>query len=105
VFGEGFGSFHGLPGFVSWGWPAILRAGWASRAGLGGFGCTRRTGGLRAEVAEPPADPGRGEPMGLAGSLPGSAEVFGEGAGEAELGMGSGDQLAGSLHWPVLTAD
>lgn len=44
--------------------------------------------GVRAEVPEPPADPGGGEPTGLAGPFPGVAQVLGEGPGEAELGVG-----------------
>ena len=42
----------------------------------------------------PPADPGRGEPVGGGGFLPGATEVLGEGTGEPELGV-SDDQEPG----------
>lgn len=42
----------------------------------------------------PPADPGRGEPVRCGGCLPGTAEVRGEGPGEPELGVGD-DQNPG----------
>ena len=92
MFGEGFDSFHGLPRLVAWGWPAVLQAGWASGSGLGGSGHIGGTGGLHAEVAEPPPNPGRGELTRLRRPLPGPAKVLGEGAGEAELGVGGDDQ-------------
>ncbi|GAA1712141.1 hypothetical protein GCM10009680_61440 [Streptomyces yatensis] len=92
VFGEGFHSFHGPPRLVTWGWPAVLRAWWASGAGLEGSGHVGGTGGLHAEVAEPPSDPGRGEPTRLRRPFPGAAKILGEGPGKAELGVGGDDQ-------------
>ena len=92
MFGEGFDSFHGLPRLVTWGWPAVLRAGWASGPGFGGSGHVGGTGGLHAEVAEPPADAGGGEPARRGGPFPGAAQILGEGPGEAELGVGGDDQ-------------
>ena len=54
-------AFGGFP--TSWRWRGV---GCGSRVGVrgrvGGFRCAGREGGLRAEVAKPAADPGRGEP-------------------------------------------
>lgn len=70
----------------------VLRAEWASGPWLGGSGHVGGTGGIHAEVAEPPADPGRGEPKRLRRPFPGPTEILGEGPGKAELGVGGGDQ-------------
>jgi hypothetical protein len=66
----------------------VLGAGWPAGACASGFGNTGRAGEVGADVPEPPSDPGRGEPVGACGFLPGPAEVFGEGPGEPELGVG-----------------
>ena len=44
------------------------------------------------EVAKPASDPGRGQPLGWGGSLPGAAEIVGEAAGQPQLGVGGDDQ-------------
>src|SRR5438552_14997702 len=48
-------------------WAAVLRSWRAAGAGLAGFRRTGRAGQGRADVPEPAADPGRGEPPGGAG--------------------------------------
>ena len=66
---------------------AVGRSGRAAGAGFAGF---RRAGQIReclADVAEPAADPGGGEPAGRAGPLPGQPQVGGQVTGEAELGV------------------
>ena len=52
----------------------------------------RPAGQGRADVPKPAADPGRGEPPGRGGPFPGQAQVSGQRAGEAELGVGGDDQ-------------
>lgn len=49
---------------------------------------------MSADVPEPAADSGRGEPVGCGGFLPVAAEVFGERTGKSELGV-SDDQNPG----------
>ena len=69
----------------------VLGSGRSSRAGFAGF---RRAGQIReylADVAEPAADPGRGQPAGRAGPLAGQADVGGEAAGEMQLGVAGDD--------------
>ena len=61
-------------------------------AGFAGF---RRTGGLgrlRADAPKPAADPGRGQPARRGGPFPGAAQVGGQRAGQAELGVAGDDQ-------------
>lgn len=73
-----------------------------------GFGALVSVGALGADVAEPSADPGRGEPSGLGGAFPGAAQVVGEGAGEAKLGVDGDDQpgpSAGGLRAAYLRCD
>ncbi len=67
-------------------------ADWVVWGGVGGFRCTGREAGLRAEVAKSAADLGRGELLGRGRSLPGTAQVAGEGAGQPELGVAGDDQ-------------
>jgi len=51
-----------------------------------------RIGECLADVAEPAADPGRGQPTGRAGPLPGQPDAGGEVAGQIELGVAGDDQ-------------
>ena len=77
---------------MAWCQVAVLRAWRASGAGLAGF---RRAGwavSLRADVPEPAADAGRGQPPGGCGAFPWQAQVGGERAGQVELGVGGDDQ-------------
>jgi Aromatic amino acid lyase len=74
---EGEVAFDCLADVVALGWSAVLRSWWPSGAGLTGFRCAGRAGGVRAEVAKPPPDAGRGEAAGLGRLLPGPPEVFG----------------------------
>src|SRR3954451_10672009 len=67
-------------------------AGWASGAGSAGFRRVGRNGDLRSEAAKSAADPGRGQPPGCAGPFPGVAQVGGQVAGQAQLGVGGDDQ-------------
>ena len=88
----GFLAFDGLADVVAGGGPLVLRCGRAVRGRAGGF---RRAGGhgeCLADAAKAPADAGGGEAAGLAGLLPGQADVGGEVAGEAELGVAGDDQ-------------
>ena len=62
---------------VAGGRAAVFRSRWPAGSGLAGFRRAGRTGGLRAEVAEPSTDPGRGEPAGSGGTFPGVAQVGG----------------------------
>ncbi len=92
------GSGVGLPGGehasngVAGGGPLVLRAMGAARAGSGGFRCTGRRARLRVQVPEPPADPGRGEPVRFRWPFPRPAEICGERTGEAELCVGGQDE-------------
>src|SRR5271165_6920885 len=88
----GFLALDGLADVVAGGGPLVLRCGGPSGPGAGGF---RRAGGhgeCLADAAKAPADAGGGEAAGLAGLLPGQADVGGEVAGEAELGVAGDDQ-------------
>src|SRR5512139_53809 len=67
-------------------------AGWASWAWGGGFRCPRRVGDLRSDVPKPSTHAGRGEPAWRNGSFPRTAQIGGDVAGEAELGVGGDDQ-------------
>lgn len=83
------GAGVGLPGGehasngVAGGGPLVLRTMGAAGAGSGGFRCTGRRARLRVQVPEPPADPGRGEPVRFRWPFPRPAEICGEGTGEA----------------------
>src|SRR5258708_16866470 len=68
----------------------------------GGFWRAGWGAGQRDQVIEIAADAAGGEPAGLAAAFPRPAGVFGEGAGQAQLGEGRGDQPGGSggLIWP-----
>lgn len=91
---EGVGAFDGLADVVA-GCPVfVLGAGWLSGADTSGLGNTGQAGKAGADVPESTADPGRGEPAGGGGFLPGPAEVHDEGPGEPELGV-SDDQEPG----------
>ena len=70
----------------------VLGAGWPPGAGLARFWRTGRTGSDRADVPETPAHPGRGEPPGRGGPFPRAAQVGGQRAGKAELGVARDDQ-------------
>src|SRR5258708_21577228 len=48
--------------------------------------------GLRAQVTEPPADPGGRELGGRERLFPGAAQIVDEASGEAELGVGGDDE-------------
>ena len=87
----GLVSLDGLAHVVAGGWVAVLRAGRASGAGLAGFRRAGQAGQHLADVTEPPADPGRGQP-GRAGPLPGQPDVGGQAPGEPELGVRGDDQ-------------
>ncbi len=68
----------------------VLDPGWASWAGVVGFGCAGRTGGLRAQVAKSAADPGGGQSLRWQRSLPGPAQVDRQRAGQPQLGVRGG---------------
>ena len=57
-----------------------------------GFRYTGQLGCLRVDVPNPPPDPGRGQPPGRCGPFPRAAQVSGERAPEAELGVAGDDQ-------------
>ncbi len=82
----GLVSFDGLAHVVAGGRVAVLRAGRASGAGFAGFRRAGQIGQCLADVAEPSPDPGGGQAAGRAGPLPGQPQVFGESAGQPELG-------------------
>ena len=67
-------------------------AGWASGSGSAGFRRTGRQGDLRSEEAKSAADPGGGQPLGWAWPFPAAAQVDGEVAGQAQLGVRGDDQ-------------
>src|SRR5260370_11435803 len=69
--GPSFGTAGACPG-------GFWRAGWGAGQG--------------DQVIEIGADAAGGEPAGIAAAFPGDAVVFGEGAGQAQLGEGRGDQ-------------
>jgi hypothetical protein len=64
----------------------------ASGPGFGGFRCAGQAGKGGVDVAEPAADPGRGQPARRGGPFPGQAQVLSQGPGEAELGIDGDDQ-------------
>ncbi len=75
----------------------VRAGGWVIRVGargrVGRIWCAGRQGGFRAEVAKPSANACRGEPARSGGGfLPRAAEVFGEVAGQPELGVRGDDQ-------------
>ena len=83
----GLGSFDGFAHVMAGSRAPVLRSWRASRAGFAGFRRAGRAGQRLADVPEPAADPGRGQPAGRAGPLPGQPDVGGEVAGQAELGV------------------
>src|SRR3954451_3910273 len=80
----------GRPG--AGGGASVAAAGWASWAGVGGWRRAARKGDLRAEAAKPAPDPGRGEPVGWQGWIPGPTQIVGVAASESELGVCGDDQ-------------
>src|SRR2546430_10903397 len=54
---------------------AVLRPWRPARSGLAGFRCTGWAAGLRADVPEPPADPGPGQPSRRCQPFPRAAPV------------------------------
>jgi hypothetical protein len=62
------------------------------RPGLVRFRYPGWLGALRVEVTKTSADAGRDEPAGCGGAFPWAAQVVGEVAGEAKLGVGDDDQ-------------
>src|ERR1039457_7034815 len=86
--------FHpgGFPHVVAGCRPAVLGSGWAAGAGFAGFRCTGGLGCFRADVPKPAADAGRGQPAWEGGAFPGVAQVSGQSAGQAQLGMAGYDQ-------------
>ncbi len=92
VFLGRFGVFGGVADVVAPGPVLVLRAGRPSGAGAGRFRRVCRAGCCRAGVVRPAADPGGGEAAGFRGLFPGVPGVLCEGPGEAELGVGGGDQ-------------
>src|SRR6266851_7274107 len=84
-------SLDGLAHVVAGGRAAVLRSGRSAGSGSAGFRRAGQTGQCLADVAEPAADPGGGQPAGRAGPLPGQPEVFGESAGQPELGVAGDD--------------
>jgi hypothetical protein len=85
-------SSGGFPRVMAGCGAAVLRSWGPSGAGLAGFWCTGQAGQGRADVPESAADPGGGEPSRRGRAFPGQAQVVGEGAGEAELGVAGDDQ-------------
>jgi hypothetical protein len=81
-------AFDGLAHVVAGCWSAVLGAWWASWTGLAGFRRTDGQGGRRSDVPKPAADAGGGQPPGGCGLLLRPSQVFGQGASEAELGVG-----------------
>src|SRR5258706_16254683 len=71
---EGAFSSGGFPRVVAGGGAAVLRSWWPSWAGFAGFGCTGWAGDGRADVPEPAADAGGGQPSGRGGPVPGEGE-------------------------------
>src|SRR5512147_245053 len=70
----------------------VSAAGWATGARPGGIRCAGREGDLRSEVAKPSTHPGGGQPSGWAGPFPAAAQVVGEVASQAQLGVAGDDQ-------------
>jgi len=64
----------------------------AAGTGPGGFRRTGRRAQHAADATIATPDAARGEPIGRQGPLPGAAQVPGQRPGEAELGVGDGDQ-------------
>jgi len=87
----GLVSLDGLAHVVAGGRAAVLGSGRAAGPWFGGFRRAGQTGQRLADVAEPPPDPGGGEPAGRAGPLPGQPDVGGEVAGEMQLGVAGED--------------
>ena len=81
--GRHFGLF--LPARSCRAWPP------AQGPGLPAFGAMAWLEHLRADIPEPAADAGRGQPPGRCGAFPGQAQVGDERAGRTELGVGSDD--------------
>ena len=77
---------------MAWCQVAVLRAWRPAGARLAGFWRTGGLGGLRADVPEPAADPGRGQPARPGWPFPGAAQVGGQRTGQAQLGMAGDDQ-------------
>src|SRR6516225_906007 len=69
---EGEFPFCRFPHVMMWCRVAVLRPWRPARAGFAGFRRTGGLGGLRADVPEPAADAGRGEPARRSGSFPGA---------------------------------
>lgn len=65
----------------------VLRAEGSSGTGPGGSRRTGRSGHRPADAPTPATDPGQGQPARRPRSLPGSAQVLGQGPGEPQLGM------------------
>jgi hypothetical protein len=70
---------------------AVLQAGRPAGTGFAGFRRSGSAADLRADVPEPPADPGRGQAPGRRGAFPGAAQVGGQWAGQAQLGVAGDD--------------
>ena len=88
----GFVSFDGLAHVVADRRVPVLRSGRAAGAGFAGFRRAGQAGQCLADVPEPAADPGGGQPAGRAGPLPGQPEVGSEAAGEVQLGVAGQDE-------------
>ena len=72
----------------------------AAGACPGGFWRAGRGAGQRDQAIKIAADAAGGEPAGLAAPFPGQAVVFGEGAGQAQLGDRGDDQPGPAGHLP-----
>src|SRR5271157_2217649 len=82
----------GFPHVMAGGRAAVPGTGRAPGSWFAGFRCRCEGGQCAVDVPESLADPGGGQAAGRGGALPGQAEVFGDAAGEPELGQGGQDQ-------------
>ncbi len=85
-------SLDGLADVVALCGPAVEGTGWPPGTGFAGFRRTGWAGGRRADVPEPPPDPGGGEPACSGRAFPGLAQILGQWPGQPELGMRGDDQ-------------
>src|SRR4051812_25886213 len=88
----GCGSGDGLADVVAGSAVPVGHSGWSPGPGVGGFRCTGRTGGLRAQVAKSAADPSRGQSPGRQRPFPGPAQIDSERAGQPQFGVRGEDQ-------------